>query len=63
MPSNPISFRLTDNAIEALKECEDLSGLKRSAIVEVAIREYRDRLRREAGTVRGKKRKKAGEGS
>lgn len=43
---DPISLRLTQGALDAIEQCTDLSGLERSAVVEIAIREYRDKLLR-----------------
>lgn len=36
---NPISFRLSDEAMAALKRLEERKGIGRSAILEILIRE------------------------
>ena len=41
---DPISLRLTQDALDAIKECTELSGLERSAVVETAVRELLARL-------------------
>lgn len=40
--ANPISFRLSDEAIQILKWAESSLGVKRSAAIEIALRELRD---------------------
>lgn len=44
--SQPTSFRLSDEAIRVIEECEELTGLKRSAVIELAVRQLRDSLRK-----------------
>ena len=48
---NPMSLRISQEAREAIRECSELSGLERSAVVETAIREFRARLRRREKTL------------
>jgi predicted transcriptional regulator len=40
MPSDPTSFRLSDEAVRLLRLLEEETGLKRSAVLEQAIRSY-----------------------
>lgn len=38
---NPTSLRLTAECLDGIKDCERLSGLGRSGVVESAVRVYR----------------------
>jgi hypothetical protein len=39
-PKNPLSLRLSAEAVSIMKRVSELSGMGRSALVETALREY-----------------------
>ena len=47
MGTQPTSFRLSKEALDAIAECERLGGIKRSAVIELAARQLRDALRKQ----------------
>lgn len=48
----PTSFRISSEARQMISECSRLSGLRRAAVVETAIREYHERLAMRAKLIR-----------
>lgn len=59
---DPISMRLSQDAIDAIQECGEITGLKRSAVVEFAVRKWRDELQKQRAMAPAKKKKNSGEG-